>query len=184
MKRNCRIERYLTAYADNELSDRLRRKVERHLASCGDCARELDSIRGFARILKEASAAPPVTGEQWARFDRILSQELGRVERKAARPVRIREARPVHADPRRRALAAAGVCAVAVLAFVAIGPLGIMNGPAGSGSGNSCVVESLETLSVGYTPMAFTSNDPEMTVIWVFAEEVDGSIRGNGPGAM
>ncbi|MCK4510436.1 zf-HC2 domain-containing protein [bacterium] len=184
MKMTCRIGRYLTAYADNELSERLTRKVERHLASCEDCARELDSIRGFDRILREAPAAPAVTDEQWARFDRILSQELDRVERKASRPVRIREARPVHADPRRRALAAAGVCAMAVLAFVVIGPLGIIGGFTGSGGGNSCIVESLETPSVGYTPMAFTSNDPEMTIIWVFAEEVDGSIRGDGPGAM
>jgi anti-sigma factor RsiW len=184
MKRVCRIERYLTAYADGELSVRLRRKVEKHLASCRECARELDSIRGFDRILNEVPTAPPVKDEQWARFDRILSQELDRVERKASRPVRLREARPVYGDPRRRALAAAGVCAVAVFAFVAIGPFGIMNGPAGSSGGNSCIVESLETLSVGYTPMAFTSNDPEMTIIWVFAEEVDGNIRGNGPGAM
>ena len=184
MKRTCRIERYLTAYADNELSERRRRKVETHLASCDVCASELDSIRGFDRILREAPGAPPVTDEQWARFGRILSQELDRVERKASRPSRLREARPVHADPRRRALAAAGVCAVALLAFVAIGPLGLIGGPAGSGGGNSCIVESLETLSSGYTPMAFTSNDPEMTIIWVFAEEVEGSIRGNGPGAM
>jgi len=184
MKRTCRIERYLTAYADNELSERLRRKVEKHLASCGECASELDSIRASDRILSEAPTAPPVTDEQWARFDRILSQELDRVERKASRPARLREARPVHADPRRRALAAAGVCAVALLAFVAIGPFGIIGGSAGSGGGDSCIVESLETLSAGYTPMAFTSNDPEMTVIWVFTDEVDGSIRGNGPGAM
>jgi len=44
-------------------------------------------------------------------------------------------------------------------------------------------VDSIETLASGYTPMFFASEDPEMTVIWVFSEEVEGGIRGEGPGA-
>jgi hypothetical protein len=41
----------------------------------------------------------------------------------------------------------------------------------------------MESPAAGYMPMVFSSEDPEMTVIWVFSEEVDGSIRGEGPGA-
>ncbi|MCK4679580.1 hypothetical protein KAT82_00495, partial [bacterium] len=48
---------------------------------------------------------------------------------------------------------------------------------------NECIVDSIESLAAGYTPMFFSSQDPEMTVIWVFSEEVEGGIRGEGPGA-
>jgi hypothetical protein len=43
------------------------------------------------------------------------------------------------------------------------------------GAGNECMVDSIESYASGYTPMFFTSDDPEMTVIWVFAEEVEES---------
>jgi hypothetical protein len=33
------------------------------------------------------------------------------------------------------------------------------------------MVDSIESYAAGYTPMFFTSEDPEMTVIWVFSEE-------------
>ena len=68
--------------------------------------------------------------------------------------------------------------------IMVVGPLGVL--PWGGGTAvasNECYVDSMESPADGYTPMVFSSEDPEMTVIWVFSEEVDGSIRGEGPGA-
>ena len=176
---SCRIERYLTAYVDGELSERLRRRVERHVARCPSCASELDSIGAFDRILQKA-APPAVSDRGWERFRHGLDAGLDGVDREAVRSRRVSEARPVGRRNLGRALAFAGACAViAIVAFTA--------GPAffsrGGGSGGVCVVESIETFASGYTPMSFTSKDPEMTVIWVFSEEVEPGIVGQGPGA-
>ena len=178
-----RIERCLTAYADNELSGRLRRKVERHLATCEACARELDTIRASDRILRKASP-PPVSDDRWAVFGRELSQALDDVDREARRPARIREVRPVYyGTRRRRALAFAGVCAMVALVVLTVGPSGVLPWRVSSGNGNECFVDSIETCAAGWTPMFFSSTDPEITVIWVFSEEVEGGLRGEGPGA-
>lgn len=178
----CKIEKYLTAYADGELSPRLRRKVEQHIHGCEACARELDSIRSFDRILESTPVAPPVPAEKWERFERLLSQEMDRIDRKASRPVRVREARPVFGDLRRRAIAFAGAGIAAAIGLMAFWPTGIA--PIALSASNGCSVESLETYAAGYTPMAFTSDDPEMTVIWVFSEEVEGGGRADAPGSL
>lgn len=182
MSNVCRVERYLTAYVDGELSIRLRDRVERHVKVCETCARELDSIRAFGRILEDVPVAPPVTVERWERFERLLSQEMDRIDRKALRPARVPEAKPVFGDFRRRAIALAGVGVAAVIGLMAFWPAGIA--PIGLSAGNGCIVESLETCASGYTPMAFTSNDPEMTVIWVFSDEVEGGGQGEAPGSL
>ena len=80
-----------------------------------------------------------------------------------------------------RALATAGVCAVIVVAILTLGPMGLL--PWWNGAGNECI-DSIETFASGYTPMFFSSTDPEMTVIWVFSEEVEPGLAGEGPGAM
>jgi anti-sigma factor RsiW len=180
MKERCRISRYLTAYADNELSDRLRTKVERHLTTCPACASELDSIRASDRILRRA-VPPPVSDDRWALFRRDLSQALDEIDREARRPTRIREIRPLYGTARRWTLATAGVFVALVLTVLTLGPAGFL--PWWNGVGNECIVESIETHSAGYTPMFFTSQDPEMTVIWVFAEEVEGGMGGERPSA-
>jgi anti-sigma factor RsiW len=182
MSRACRVERYLTAYVDDELSPRLRRKIERHVKRCGSCAGELDSIRSFGRILESVPAAPTVTVEKWEGFEKRLSLEMDGVDRSARRAIRVPEARPVFGDFRRRALAFAGAGVAAAIGLVAFWPTGIA--PIGVSSANGCIVESLETYATGYTPMAFTSDDPEMTVIWVFSEEVEGGGRGEAPGSL
>ncbi len=182
MTGTCGREKYLTAYADGELSPRLRRKVKQHIDSCETCARELDSIRSFDTILKDAPAAPPVPAEKWERFERLLSQEMDRIDRKAARSSRVPETRPVFGDLRRRAIAFAGVGIAAALGLMAFWPTGIS--PIGLSSSNGCAVESIETFATGYTPMAFTSDDPEMTVIWVFSEEVEGGGRADASGSL
>ncbi len=182
MSKPCRLEKHLTAYADGELSPRRRRQVERHLESCAACSRELDSILAFDRILTEAPSVPDVTPEKWERFGRLLSQEMDRIDRAAARTPRVREARPVFADLRRRAIAFAGVAVAAAIAVFAFWPTAVA--PIGLSANNACSVESLETYGSGYTPMAFTSNDPEMTVIWVFSEDAEAGGRGETPGSI
>lgn len=183
MQRSCRFERYLTAFADGELPEKLNRRIEAHIARCGTCASELDSIRASDRIL-EGHGAPVVSDDRWAQFRRGLKLELDAVDRESRRAARVREAGPVHAPVRRRAYALAAACVVVVFAILTVGPLGV--GPWRGGTAaasNECIVDSIESLAAGYTPMFFSSEDPEMTVIWVFSEEVEGGIRGEGPGA-
>jgi len=166
-----RFARCLTAYADGELPPGKRRAVERHLATCPRCAAELDSIRASDRILRKA-APPAVAPERWTTFRRDLDMALDAVDREARRRARVPETRAV--DPvRRRGLAVAVTCAALVFAVVAFGPRGML--PLGPwGGGDACSVESIETYVEGMTPMFFTSEDPEMTVIWVFSDETDG----------
>jgi anti-sigma factor RsiW len=178
MRKRCRIERYLTAYADNELSTRLRRKVEAHLESCPDCSRELDLLLASDRLLRR-SGSPQLSDEQWKALKGNLSHALDDVDREARKSVRIREVRPVYGTYRKRAVAIAGVCAAVAVVALAIGPASLVNWRmAGAQDGNDCIVDSIETLAAGYTPMFFTSEDPEMTVIWVFSEEVEADLMG------
>ncbi len=181
MKRDCRVFRHLTAFVDNELPERMRRKVEEHLGRCETCSRELDSIRASDRIL--ASARPPALHEErWSEFRVGLSQALDEVDRETRRSARLREVRPLHGAFRRRVLATVGACAGIVLVVLSLGPMGLLS--RSNGNGDDCIVDSIETYAAGYTPMFFTSEDPEMTVIWVFAEEVEGGATGEALGAQ
>jgi anti-sigma factor RsiW len=178
MARTCRIERYLTAYADGELSPRMRSKVEKHLESCASCARELDSLLASDRILK-SRGVPPVSEARWRVFRAELDRALDRVDREAKRERR-RYLEPLFGFERRRALAYAGAFAVVVVAVLLLGPVGRQFVWPGAG-GNECMVDSIESYADGYTPMFFTSEDPEMTVIWVFSDEA-GAVSEDGPG--
>ena len=183
MRRSCKFERYLTAFADGELPEKLNRKVEAHIARCGACASELDSIRASDRILK-SHRVPAVSDDTWAQFRHGLKLELDAVDRESRRAAKVRETRPVHAPVWRRAYALAAACVVVLFAVLIVGPFGV--GPWRGGTAaasNECIVDSIESLAAGYTPMFFSSEDPEMTVIWVFSEEVESGIRGEGPGA-
>ncbi len=182
MARCYRIEKYLTAYADGELSPRLRARVEKHLAACESCRRELDSIRASDRILRKA-APPPVTDERWKVFRRELARAFDRVDRESERPRRLREGLPVYGRGRQRVAVFAGACAVVALAFVAAGRFGFLFGPRGPGGGDECIVDSIETYTAGYTPMYFTSEDVGLTVIWVFSDEVEAGFEGEAPSA-
>ena len=170
MASKCRVERYLTAYADNELSDRVRRRVDRHLAACDACSRELDSIVASDRIIR-GSEPPGIPEARWRAFRAELSRSLDSVDRENARARRPREALPVYGSQRRRALSLAGAAAAIALVLVVFGPVGTVRWWVG-GNGSECFVDSIESYAAGYTPMFFTSEDPEMTVIWVFSEEV------------
>jgi anti-sigma factor RsiW len=178
MSKHCRIDRYLTAYADGELSGRLRRRVEAHLKRCPACARELDLLAASDRLLRTVGPPRP-SDEQWVRFRSGLSHALDDVDREVRTSTRIPEARPVYGDSRRRVVAVAGVCAVVALLALAIGPASLEGWRlARARDGNGCIVDSIETLAAGYTPMFFTSEDPEMTVIWVFSEEPEPDLMG------
>jgi anti-sigma factor RsiW len=183
MRSSCRFERYLTAFADRELPEKLNSKVEAHLSRCAACASELDSIRASDRILK-SHGVPAVSSDRWAQFRSDLKLELDAVGRETRRARKVREARPVYAPAWKNAYALAAACVVVLFVILTVGPLGL--GPWGGGvaaASNECIVDSIESLAAGYTPMFFSSEDPEMTVIWVFSEEVEGGIRGEGPGA-
>lgn len=169
MTRCYRFEKLLTAYADGELSARLTRAVEGHLSGCERCARELDSIRVSDRILRGA-VVPRVASERWVRFRSELDVALDAVDRDARKTSRSRELRPVELVARWRGVAVAAACAAALLAVAALRPNGLSSFLPWVG-GNECIVESIETYAEGYTPMFFTSEDPEMTVIWVFSED-------------
>lgn len=182
MAAECRTGRYLTAYVDGELSARMRRRVEKHLGACESCSRELDSIVATSKLLRDARP-PSVPEARWRVFRAELSRSLDRVDRETARPGARSLGELVFGFDRRRVLAIAGVCAVAALAAIVLGPAGQVFMRTGVGGGNECMVDSIESYASGYTPMFFTSEDPDMTVIWVFAEDTE-AVNGDGaPGA-
>jgi anti-sigma factor RsiW len=51
------VEVRLSAYVDDEVSDRERRRIEAHLAHCGECRAELRALRWTVSLLRQA---PPV----------------------------------------------------------------------------------------------------------------------------
>lgn len=97
----------LIAYADDLLSERGRARLERHLAGCATCRKELASILLYERMAREArtTEAPRV---DYARLERTLAEEAERMSRALVRARRGRwAARTV------LALAAAGLLALA-----------------------------------------------------------------------
>ena len=183
MRRSCKYERYLTAFADGELTERLTSRVKAHIASCGSCASELDSIRTSDSILM-SHGAPAVSDDRWVQFRQELKLELDVVDRETRRAAKVREARPVYSPVWRNAYAVAAACVVVLFFILTVGPLSVMPWRGGTAAAsNECIVDSIESLATGYTPMFFSSEDPEMTIIWVFSDEVEGGIRGEGPGA-
>ena len=96
----------LIAYAEGLLSERGRARVERHLAGCEACARELAAIRLYDKLAAEARAHEPAEPD-YAKMELILGREAKRV------------AGEIRAGRRTRALALGGLAlaAAALLAF-------------------------------------------------------------------
>lgn len=72
------IEPMLSAYLDNELDASERETVERHVAHCARCARELDELRGVVNAAEELNA-PSVDDAVW---DAFLDNVYNRLERR------------------------------------------------------------------------------------------------------
>ncbi|OHB65265.1 MAG: hypothetical protein A2Y76_08705 [Planctomycetes bacterium RBG_13_60_9] len=61
----------MMAYLDNELNDQQRRAFEEHLASCSDCARDLEEFRKLKQMTDDVAFAEPE--------DRVWEQYWGGV---------------------------------------------------------------------------------------------------------
>ena len=96
----------LIAYAEGLLSERGRARVERHLAGCEACARELAAIRLYDKLAAEARAHEPAEPD-YAKMELILGREAKRV------------AGEIRAGRRTRALALGGL-ALAAAALLAV----------------------------------------------------------------
>lgn len=72
------IEPMLSAYLDDELDPPERAAVERHVAGCSRCARELDELRGIVNAAEEL-AAPSLDDAVW---DAFLGNVYNRIERR------------------------------------------------------------------------------------------------------
>ena len=104
-----RYRRLLMGYAECELDERLRARVEAHVARCRRCAEELAVIRSVSGAIKAAETpAMEPAPDLWARVS-------ARIEREALRPVR---------RPWIRVTQATSACAAAVL--VAVVGFGLM----------------------------------------------------------
>src|SRR5208337_5169920 len=120
------------AYAMDAISEPDRASFERHLAGCEECAQEIAGLREATARLATATAVPPPSGLK----ERVIAaaaltrqQPPPAAEASAEAPARVPGIVPwfrALALPRRMALAAAGLAAVAVLA-VAVA-FGVANG--------------------------------------------------------
>jgi TonB family protein len=74
----------LVAYAEDLLSERGRTRLERHLAGCEVCRRELSAILLYEQVSDDARRAP-VPEVDFDRMERVLAQEAERVSREIVR---------------------------------------------------------------------------------------------------
>lgn len=65
----------ISAYADGELSGAERERVERHLAGCTECARELALIRSMGDAMARQREAE--TRDLWPGVHRRITQPIG-----------------------------------------------------------------------------------------------------------
>lgn len=65
----------ISAYADGELSGAERERVERHLAGCTECARELALIRSMGDAM--ARQRETETRDMWPGVHRRITQPIG-----------------------------------------------------------------------------------------------------------
>lgn len=75
-----RNRNHLNAYLDGELPERSRCGLERHLAECPACRRELDALRGLAPFLANDEVPPAPAGMS----ARIMAEAALRRKRKAS----------------------------------------------------------------------------------------------------
>ncbi len=74
MSPNCPfIRRQLSRYLDAELCDRRAAAVERHLANCASCQRELDALVAATRFVASGREASP-PADAWSRLEARLTE--------------------------------------------------------------------------------------------------------------
>src|SRR5262245_31516798 len=56
---NRHVTSHLSDYLDNRLSADIRRDVERHLESCGDCRRQWQDLQDLSRLIKSSPTYTP-----------------------------------------------------------------------------------------------------------------------------
>ena len=164
--RRCpKIRGLLGPYADGELGALRRRGVERHVASCAACRRELAVLERTRGLVREAvQAAARGTGGDEA--EAVLAALRPRLA--AAAPPRPRHLGRLLAS----AAAAAAVAALAVFAVYKPRPPVVREGT----WGNQCIVDRVE--GEAGTILVFRTHGSSITVIWV-----SGGPAAGGPGA-
>ncbi|MEO0079268.1 MAG: TonB family protein [candidate division WOR-3 bacterium] len=86
-KRACRQVRELIGpYADNELDQDARSRVEEHLKTCPDCRRELEAIQMLHRLVREKATPRPYEG--WLEEHRFRVLHRLRLNERLEREVR------------------------------------------------------------------------------------------------
>lgn len=79
----CEYNERLSAYFDGELPEEERLVLEKHLAGCGSCARELEAMRGVSGLLK-GWEGPHMLPMAMARLHQAIDREnLGRLRKVA-----------------------------------------------------------------------------------------------------
>ena len=70
----------LMGYLDDELSDEQRRRFEKHLAGCPDCAKELDEFRKLKAITDEVDLVEPedrIWQDYWSSIYNRVERGIG-----------------------------------------------------------------------------------------------------------
>lgn len=164
-------ERYLSRYADGEVSGARRRRAEAHLQACAACRDALEAIRVIGReVAAQGRVRLPegARGAFWAAVRGRIAAGPG-----PAPPSllgRIREwARDWLIVEPRRALGSAAA-AVLILAMGWAAWRASAPAPSGRGDGNGPVVEALEAGPRAQV-MLFAPSGSRMKIIWIFEQE-------------
>jgi len=112
MNKECRqVRRLIGPYADNELDQSGRDKVEQHLKSCADCRNELAAIQALGKLVMEHGA--PRLNEEWLEQHRFRVLHRLRMKERLEQGVR----GPAPIPWFRLATVAAGMVVVLIVVF-------------------------------------------------------------------
>jgi len=94
MENQCRYERVLSAFVDNELSDRQTRKVRQHLETCPECQQKYQEICKI-NILLGSLPEIELSSEFDRKFWQKIADEEALQEKQHRQPFRFFHFRPV-----------------------------------------------------------------------------------------
>jgi len=157
-------KRRLGGYMDGALSLWETHRVQRHLAGCSHCQREVRELERLRSLLKNASVISEPDPD-WSRFWPGVHAKILSLGDRAEKQTWWRRLlwNPVSGHP--RLAFGSALVGIALLAFV------FWQGPswwAGPPPAEAVTVHSVETADPESSVMVFTSSDKVLTVVWVF----------------
>jgi anti-sigma factor RsiW len=154
------VSKLLSPYVDDELLGSERAVVDDHLKSCSDCQKRLVDLRATQAAM-QAFITQRAEGVDFSGFTAKVMSQIKKEPLPLGQRLKIwwTEVMAYNATAVYSGFGAAGVAAIAVLAFVAI--------PRGPHFNNELVVHSLKVSDPRYEPVVMHTDDGETVIMLV-----------------